>query len=91
MGQVRNRTILSSTVSNELYAALKRLSAASGTPVSRLVEQFLNVDMLNGLAESLEMAKRDSADAVASHMASLVGRHILAAMNFPTGDKEPSK
>lgn len=91
MAQTRNRKVLNATVSPELHASLQRLSAASGTSISRLIEQFLNVDMLNGLAESLEMAKRDSADAVASHMASLVGRHILAAMNFPTGDKEPPK
>ena len=87
----RHRKILSSSVSPELYAALQRLSAASGTPISRLVEQFLNVDVLNGVAESLEMAKRDSADAVAAHMASLVGGHLLAARNFPIGDKEPTK
>ena len=79
----RHRKILSSSVSPELYSALQRLSVASGTPISRLVEQFLNVDVLNGVAESLEMAKRDSADAVASHLASLVGRHILSSMNFP--------
>jgi len=86
----RHRKILSSSVSPELYSALQRLSVASGTPISRLVEQFLNVDVLNGVAESLEMAKRDSADAVASHLASLVGRHILSSLNFPAGDKEES-
>ena len=70
----------STSLSNELYEALHRLRRASGTPISKLLDEFLNVEVLNSISESLEMVKqgRDLVE-VKSHMSSVVGRHVIAA------------
>lgn len=80
MGKAVNRRQFSASLSPELIEALHRLRRASGTPISKLMEAFLNVEVLDSISEGLEMAKDGKGfNDVASHMSSIVGRHIVAA------------
>jgi len=80
MAQNRDRLQLNLTVDPQLKSALMRLNKASGTSISRIVEEFLNVDVLNSISEGLEMAKRgEPVSEVSSYMHSIVGRHVVAA------------
>ena len=78
--RVRKRVMITLTVAPETRAALLRLNAASGTSMSRLVEEFLRVEVLDSISESLEMARAgQDLKGVSSKMSAVLGRHIEAA------------
>ena len=91
MSKAVNRRQFTASLSPELFRALYRLRAASGTPISKLLEQFMDVEVLDSISESLEMAKKgDGPDKVMAHMSALLGRHILG-LDADFKKPEPTK
>ena len=79
MTQVK-RVRMTITVSPETRESLLRLNAASGTSISRLIEEFLQPEVLDSISEGLEMARSGfSPKDVSSRMSPILGRHVIAA------------
>ena len=80
MGNYVYRKKLTTTLSLELYESLHRLCRSSGTPIGRLLDGLLNVEVLDSISDSLDLARSGkSIDEVSSYMTSVVGQHVIAA------------
>ena len=74
------RVKMTITVTPKTRASLLRLNAASGTSISRLIEEFLSSEVLDSISEGLEQARAGQGlKAVSSTMSAVVGRHIVTA------------
>ena len=74
------RVKMTITVTPETRESLLRLNAASGTSISRLVEEFLRTEVLDSISEGLEMTRAgQDLKGVSSKMSAVLGRHIEAA------------
>ncbi len=74
------RVKMTVTVRPETRAAMLRLNAVSGMTISRLLEEFLKVEVLDSISEGLELARSGmSASEISSRMYPFLSQHILGA------------
>lgn len=82
-GENVNRKRVTITVDKAVAAALHRLSKVSGTPISRLVEEFIREDVLDSISNSIEAARSGRPlEESLEPITRVIGRHVLATSDL---------